>query len=191
VADTFDRTAGSFATAAGGATVTVDGRPAPLTFVSPGQINFQIPWSTPVGSPVKVQVTRDGAASNGAMILLSAAAPSVFALPDRSAVLTCVGATVQAGAFCTLWGNGFGEKEEPLQDGSPAPPRTVNTKGQCTLTIEGAVAAVQYCGAAPGLVIDQLNFVYPAGVVSDFGQVTATLTVGTVTARLVVPAPPR
>ena len=191
VADTFDHTVGSFATAAGGTTVTVDGRLAPLTYVSPGQINFQIPWSTPVGSPVKVQVTRDGVASNGAMILLSAAAPSAFALPDRSAVLTCVGGTVQAGAICTLWGNGFGEKQEPLQDGAPAPPRAINTTGQCTLTIEGAVAAVQYCGAAPGLVIDQLNFVYPAGVASDFGQATATLTIGIVAARLVVPAPPR
>ena len=167
------------------------GRLAPLTYVSPGQINFQIPWSTPVGSPVMVQVTRDSVAGNGAMILLSAAAPSAFALPDRRAVLTCAGATVQAGAVCTLWGNGFGEKEDALHDGAPAPPRAVNTKAQCTLTIEGVVASVQYCGAAPGLVIDQLNFVYPAGVASDFGEATATLTIGPVSARFAVPAPPR
>jgi arabinan endo-1,5-alpha-L-arabinosidase len=191
VADTFDHTAGSFATAAGGASVTVGGRLAALTYVSPGQINFQIPWSTLVGSPVKVQVARDGVPSNGAMILLSAAAPSVFALPDRRAVLSCSGGTVHAGADCTLWGNGFGEKEESLQDGVSAPPRAVNTRGHCTLTIEGAVATVQYCGAAPGLVIDQLNFEYPAAVASDFGEATATLTIGLVAARLVVPAPPR
>lgn len=191
VADTFDRAAGGFATAAGGVTVTVGGRLAPLTYVSPGQINFQIPWSTPVGSPVKVQVTRDNLAGNGAMILLSAAAPSAFALPDRRAVMSCSGGTVQAGAICTLWGNGFGPKAKSLQDGVPAPLETLKTTGPCTLTIEGAAATVQYCGAAPGLVIDQLNFEYPAGVASDFGEAAATLTIGAVTARFVIPAPPR
>ncbi len=191
VVDTFDRPAGGFATLAGGATVTVGGHLAPLTYVSPGQINFQIPWSTPVGAPVKVQVTRDGVPGNGAMILLSAAAPSAFALPDRRAILSCSGGRVQAGALCTLWGNGFGEKEESLKDGAPSPLRIVNTKGRCTLTIEGVAATVQYCGAAPGLVIDQLNFVYPAAVASDFGEATATLTVGLVSARILIPAPPR
>jgi arabinan endo-1,5-alpha-L-arabinosidase len=191
VADAFDHTAGGFATAAGGATVTVGGRTAPLTYVSPEQINFQIPWSTPVGSPVKVQVTRDGVASNGAMILLSAAAPSAFALADRKAVMSCLGGPVRAGAACTLWGNGFGKKEKSLQDGVPAPLEAVRTAGPCTLTIEGVVAAVQYCGAAPGLAIDQLNFEYPIGVSSDFGEATAILTIGSVAARFAIPAPPR
>ena len=189
VPDTFDRTTNRFGTAVGGVMVSVGGLLAPLTYVSPGQINFQIPWSTPAGSPVEVQVTRAGTLSNGAMILLSAAAPSAFALANGRAVMSCFGGTLQAGAVCTLWGNGFGEKEKSLQDGAPAPPAAVKVAGQCTLTIEGAAAAVQYCGAAPGLVIDQLNFVYPPGVASDFGEAQAILTIGSVAARLVIPAP--
>jgi uncharacterized protein (TIGR03437 family) len=189
VTDTFDHTAGSFATSAGGASVSVGGRLAPLTYVSAGQINFQIPWSTPVGSPVRVQAIRDSVASNGAMILLSAAAPSAFGLPDRTAILTCFGGTVQAGAVCTLWGNGLGPKSMPLQDGAPAPLEAVKTASPCTLTIEGAPVSVQYCGVAPGLVIDQLNFTYPAGIASPFGQAAATLTIGSITARLTIPAP--
>ena len=189
VSDTFDRTAGSFATTAGGATVTVGGRLAPLTYVSPGQIFFPLPWSIPVGSPVKVQVTRGAVASNGAMIVLAAAAPSAFALPDQTAILSCLGGTVRAGAVCTLWGNGFGSKQKALQDGAPAPLEANETTSPCTLTIESAPAMVQYCGAAPGLVIDQLNFTYPAGVASSFGQATTILTIGNVASRLVLPAP--
>jgi uncharacterized protein (TIGR03437 family) len=103
--------------------------------------------------------------------------------------MSCFGGTLQAGAVCTLWGNGFGTTANPLQDGVPAPLEENRTTGQCTLTIEGAAATVTYCGAAPSLVIDQLNFEYPAGVVSDFGQATATLTIGSVTARFLIPAP--
>src|ERR1700730_10491106 len=33
----------------GDANVYVNGVAAPLVFVSPGQINFQVPWETPIG----------------------------------------------------------------------------------------------------------------------------------------------
>jgi uncharacterized protein (TIGR03437 family) len=53
----------------------------------------------------------------------------------------------------------------------------------CTLSI-GAQAAVTYCGAAPGLVIDQLNFVYPA----DAAGTDATLTINGVSGTFNLPA---
>ena len=60
--------------------------------------------------------------------------------------------------------------------------------GGCQLNIAGQTARVDYCGAAPGLIIDQLNFAYPAGVVSTSPFVEATLTVNGVTGRFRVPA---
>ena len=70
---------------------------------------------------------------------------------------------------------------EPLEvPGSPA---------NCQLTIGGQPAIVLYCGAAPGAIIDQLNFVYPSGVVSKVAYVDATLTISGVTGRFRIPAP--
>jgi len=188
VLDTFDRQGGAFSTAAGGASITVDGRPAPLIYVSPTQINFQIPWKTPTAQPVKLEVLRDGGPANPAMIQLNTAAPSVFS-GSSAAIMTCPNGAVVPGANCTLWGNGFGPKQAAQQDGVPAPLEAIRTSAECELTIGGVTANVQYCGVAPGLIIDQLNFEYPAGVASPFGTVSARLKIGEVSADLTIPAP--
>jgi uncharacterized protein (TIGR03437 family) len=48
----------SFPSKAGAVTVSVNGVNAPLIYVSPTQINIQIPWETPVGASVPIIVTR-------------------------------------------------------------------------------------------------------------------------------------
>ena len=47
----------------GGAPVTVNGAPAPLIYVSSGQINFQVPFEIAAQSPASVVVTVNGTAS--------------------------------------------------------------------------------------------------------------------------------
>jgi uncharacterized protein (TIGR03437 family) len=71
----------------------------------------------------------------------------------------------QPGEYCTIWGNGFGPTNPALTDGTPAAASPLRwTVNQCSLTIGGAAANVTYCGAAPGEVIYQMNFVYSSGV---------------------------
>jgi hypothetical protein len=48
---------------------------------------------------------------------------------------------------------------------------------------------VSYCGAAPGEIIDQLNFTYPSGVSTSSPYADAVLTINGVTGRFRVPAP--
>ena len=183
----FDSKQNAFPASAAGVSVLVNGRAAPLTYVSPGQINFQIPWETTV-SNADVQVVRGGLASNAQSTKFSPTAPSVFALPatewftpsgPATAIVTCTGVN------CTLWGNGFGA---PAQvDGAPA--LFARAFAQCTLTIENLPANVSYCGTAPGLIINQLNFTYPSGV-PNRNALNATLTVGDASSTFQVPAPP-
>src|SRR5260370_847827 len=87
---------------------------APLIYVSPDQINFQIPWEVPVGMAVTVQVFHDAVPSNTLLGSFGAAAPSAFSA-NGSVILACVGK-----AACTLWGNGFGFKSPAQQDGVPS-----------------------------------------------------------------------
>ncbi len=61
----------------GGASITVSGRPAPLYYSSYGQLAFQLPVETPVGTAL-VQVQRDGLNSNPVSIDVAARAPRLL-----------------------------------------------------------------------------------------------------------------
>jgi len=194
----------SFPTTVAGVSVAVNRVNAPLIYVSPTQINFQIPWETAVGSAVPVTVTW-GTATSAAVTLTLAApeAPSMFLNDPVNGIAWVTGTqcvttecAIQSGNSYQLWANGLGPKNAPLQDGVPAvyngsltPLEVPGSPASCQLTIGGQAATVQYCGAAPGEIIDQLNFVYPAGVTATAGYVNATLTIGGVTGAFRVPAP--
>ena len=195
---------GSFPTSSAGVTVSVDGVSAPLIFVSGTQINFQVPWRTVPGTAVNVKATRNSVDSNVETITIaSTTSPSMFLSEFTNGVawVTGVGCettlcAVKAGGVYQLWGNGFGPKNGPQQDGVPSvyngtltPLEVQGSPAACALTIGGQNAMVTYCGAAPGLIIDQLNFVYPTGVARDQAYAEAALTINGVTGRFRVPAP--
>ncbi len=192
-----------FPTNVAGVTVTVNGLPAPLIYVSPTQINFQVPWEVSPGLAVPVEVSWNGAASNVEQVTIaSTASPSMFLSEYVNGVAWVTGAvadgcptpvsecSVKAGANYQLWANGLGPVSSALEDGVPAPLAPLEVTGSCQLTIGGQTAQVLYCGAAPGEIIDQVNFVYPPGVgSSSSGYVGAMLTVGGETGYFRVPAP--
>jgi uncharacterized protein (TIGR03437 family) len=197
---------GHFVTSVAGVSVAVNDVNAPLAYVGPGQINFQIPWETAPGPAVRVQVTRAGVTSAVEQITIaSTASPSMFlndystgvawvtgTVDEGCAITQCV---VQAGGYYQLWANGLGPKSLPEQDGvGDAAPTlddlsVVGGTASCQLTIGGIPAEVTYCGAAPGEIIDQLNFKYPAGMATGSPYVSATLTINGVTGHFRLPAP--
>ncbi|HLN03283.1 MAG TPA: glycoside hydrolase family 3 C-terminal domain-containing protein [Bryobacteraceae bacterium] len=194
---------GSFPTSIDGVSVTVSGVGAPLTMVSPKQINCQIPWETAPGTAVQVQVIRNKVKSNVEVITIAAnASPSVFLndLTNGVAKVNGVGCetaqcAIKTGGVYELSGNGFGPKNSLQKDGVPAastgsltPLEVPGSPASCHLTIGGQTAKVEYCGAAPGAINDQLKFVYPAGVSTAAPYVDATLTIDGVTGRFRVPA---
>jgi len=196
---------GNFVKTVGNVSVTVGGTAAALVYVSPTQINFQVPWEvTAPGLTVPVQVTRSGVASNVENITISAnASPSMFLEDFTNGIAWITGAgcvttecVPQAGGVYQLWVNGLGPKNAAEQDGVPVvysgsltPLEVPGGSASCQLTIGGQTATVDYCGAAPFEIIDQVNFKYPAGVTSTTSYVDATLTVNGATGRFRVPAP--
>jgi len=205
----------SFPMNVAGVSVTVNGLPAPLTYVSPTEIEFQIPWATPAGPNgllVPVQVARTSGNSNVAVgsnveniTIASATAPSFFLTeyttngvawvtgkPADGCPTPTTECAVQAGSTYQLWGTGLGPKTTALQDGTPAPDSELQVPGgpgACQLTIDGQPATVVYCGAAPEEIIDQVNFVYPAGVSTGSPFVTAVFTLNGASIHFRVPAP--
>ncbi len=196
---------GDFVETLAGVTVTVDGVAAPLVYLSPTQINFQVPWETAPGVAVQVQVTRNTIASAPETITIaSSASPSMFYedFTNGIAWMTAPGCaalqcTAQTGGVYQLWANGLGPKNSPEQDGVPVvftggslnPLQVVGGPTNCQLTIGGEPATVLYCGAAPGEIIDQLDFMYPPVGATSEPYVEAVLTINGATGRFRVPAP--
>jgi uncharacterized protein (TIGR03437 family) len=72
---------GDFPTSLGGTSVTVDGIPAYLSLVSPGQINIQAPTDTATGLVPVVVTTESG--SSTATVTLAPFGPSFFLLDSK------------------------------------------------------------------------------------------------------------
>jgi beta-glucosidase len=198
----------SYPTNVANVVVTVNGAPAPLTYVSPTQINFQVPWETPApGLAVPVQVatnvSKTGSVPSNVenVTVASSVAPSFFLSELVNGVAWVIGTaaqgcassecTVTAGSTYELLANGLGPKAQPQQDGVPAQGSSQVAGGPsaCQLTIGGQSATVSYCGTASGQLIDQVNFTYPTGVSTASPYVSATLTINGVTGHFRVPAP--
>jgi len=65
-------------TSLAGAQVLVNGTPAPLYYVSPSQINFQVPFETPLGAEVPVHVMRDDVAGPESTMIVQRYALGIF-----------------------------------------------------------------------------------------------------------------
>src|SRR5262249_35855374 len=67
-------------TSLAGVSVTIDGQPAPIAFVSPGQINVLTPASVRTGS-VQIVVNNNGSTGPGYAIQSNTYLPAIYATP--------------------------------------------------------------------------------------------------------------
>ena len=180
-----DFVSGRAPTVLDGVRVTVDGIPAYVAFISPGQINVQAPDGIRPGN-VPVVVTSAAGASTPYVITAAARtpgllAPASFAAGGKQYVaaihsnLAFVGpANLVPGAnfrpavpgdVIVLYGVGFGATAPASLAGQPAPagtlPNVVLQLGQVTVPLA-------YAGASPGAYgLYQFNFTVPAGLSGD------------------------
>jgi uncharacterized protein (TIGR03437 family) len=173
---------GDFPQSLGGVSVTVDGKPAYLLYVSPTQINLQAPDDTASGTVTVVVTNSHGSTSS--TVTLAPASPS-FSLLDSSHVAGIVltpdgsgaygGGTydiigpvsafsystrpVKAGETIELFGVGFGPTDPAVPAGQ-AFTGAASTVNPVTITIGGVQANVSFAGiSSAGLY--QFNLVVP------------------------------
>ena len=162
--------------------VIVNGIPAPLFFVSPGQINLELSNSLPNGGTVDLQVVgaSTGQVYGGAELGLSTAAPALFTLTTTGAgqiaAINVVDGTVnspqnpvQKGEFISLYGTGVGFVPNAPPDGFSASGQRAAELPQVLIGSTAAGTAsyvpvenIQFSGLAPGLVgVWQINIQIP------------------------------
>jgi uncharacterized protein (TIGR03437 family) len=160
-------------------------RVAPLYFISPSQINYQIPDGTALG-PASISAFNDNLLLALGSVQIVATAPSIFALnasgfgPAAALdALTFLPAPFNAeladGApnFIAVWGTGLGAD---ATDGGG------NVFASVTALIDGEEAQVTYAGLAPGFQgANQFNIQLPLGITS--GEHTLTISRGAMTSN--------
>jgi uncharacterized protein (TIGR03437 family) len=153
--------------------VTVNGLPAPIYYVSPGQISAIVPYA--IGSTIaQIQVINNNVPSNTVTEFVNLTAPGVFTVPpggvSHGAVLHGDYSLVteqnpaQIGETVAVYLTGLGTVNPTIQDGSagPASSQTTNT---IAADIGGQTATIGYSGLAPDLVgLYQINLTIPSGV---------------------------
>ena len=159
--------------------VRVNGTPAGLFYVSPDQINFQVPRTT-VATTVSLNVQSSTALievfSNGQLIRAGAfqiapAVPGIFTTNQSG-----TGAAVALDAF-TFTPGPFNARQSNGQPniiaafgtglGADVTDNDGNAAASTTATIDGANVAVSYAGRAPGFSgLNQFNITFPANITS-------------------------
>ena len=162
-------------TTLGNVTVRVNGIAAPLFFVSPGQVNAQVPFEIS-GTTATVTVDNGTLPSAPITLGLAPAAPGIFTLaqdgtgpgavlhPDGSLISVTSPATADevVAIFCT----GLGSVTPAVESGRPAPlVPLATTLATPQVTIGGEPAEVLFSGLASGFVgVYQVNASVPAGL---------------------------
>jgi mannan endo-1,4-beta-mannosidase len=172
--------------------VTVNGIPAPLFFVSPLQINVQIPWnalSTPTGTG-NIVVTTGTGVSQAFSAPLAATAPALLTTNSgigQAIAINSDGSLADAthpakpGDILVLLANGLGPVTSAITDGTAPGAATRNTVTTPTVLIGGVSANVQFSGLSPQFVgLNQINVQVPTGV-SPSDTVPIQLKIGSTT----------
>jgi uncharacterized protein (TIGR03437 family) len=182
-------------TALADVTVTINGQPAPLYFVSPdqpgtpgsAQINIQIPYDVlPAGTTsgsanVIVNRTANGS-SQAATVQIAPVAPGILQTNGHAIAINNADGTIAAasgsipgltthaataGDVLILYATGLGAVTPTVANGGvPTPGQLSKTNVTPTVMIGGVQAQVLFSGLTPQFTgVNQVNIVVPTGVI--------------------------
>jgi uncharacterized protein (TIGR03437 family) len=193
------------ATSMSDVSVTFNGVPAPLLFVSGGQINAQLPWNVLSSGTVgtaSVVVTRNNQASAPQSLQVGPFSPGIFAIGNIAVAINSDGSiAAPAGSIpgiatkpakigdpggLVILCTGLGAVDPPAVDGADSLDALRTATTTPTVLIGGKAATVVFAGMSPQFVgVNQINVAVPTGTATgdavslqiSLGGVTTTATV--------------
>jgi uncharacterized protein (TIGR03437 family) len=159
------------ATEFGGVSVLIGGVAAPLYYVSPGQVNAQIPFELSAGSSYQVQVNSKGALSTPGYIQLAEVSPGIASMPSGQVIaqradfsLITADSPVHPGEAVIVYLVGLGANDTAVPSGTASPSEPLaHPLVTPTLTLDGKQVQISFAGLTPGSVgLYQINFRVPA-----------------------------
>ncbi len=192
-------------TSLGGVSVTIDGKDAPLIYVSANQVSAQVPYEAATGSNKQVVVTNGSNPAANTTVTIAATSPGIFTADGsgsgQAAALNYTAANSQyslnsssnpakIGDTVLIYLTGEGDyNASPLSGVNGASntgyiiPSSLSPLPQLnplpTVTIGGATATVNYAGPMVGSMLGllQMNVVVPAGSTTG-AAVPVVVTIG-------------
>ncbi len=164
-------------------TVTVNGVIAPILYVSPTLINFQVPWQTQPGTAT-VQMTVNGVSAAPVTVTVGNAAPGIFslgggiaAIENANSSINTPGNPAKINSQIAVYLTGSGAVNQAVSNAvvSPSSPLAQLT-GSYSATIGGLAAQVAFAGLTPDTVgLTQFNIIVPPGLPAGTYPLTITI----------------
>jgi uncharacterized protein (TIGR03437 family) len=177
-------------TAANRQLVVNDDLQAPIYYIGPKQVNFQVPSNAALGAArIAIRTADTGELVAGGGLLVSAAAPGVFtanqsgsgqaAVLNQDFTVNSSSNPAPAGSIVSIYGTGQGQVSPAVSDGSAAGSSPLsntvavptssgtaclNNQPSMCVAIGSGFGDVKYSGLAPGYIgLWQINVLIPSG----------------------------
>jgi minor extracellular serine protease Vpr len=163
--------------------VSVPGRPS---YVSPGQIDVQIPWELQGRTSAQMKVSLGNISSALYRVPLSDYSPGIFGAVDAAGAAITTDNPARRGQTITISANGLGAVNNQPPSGEPTPAEPLaTTRVTPVVTIGGKQGEVSFSGLASSTVGKyQISVVVPAD--ADAGMQPLRIAIGGVTSNPVM-----
>jgi minor extracellular serine protease Vpr len=168
--------------------------PGHLTYVSPTQVNAQVPWELQGQSSVQIKVTINYSPGNVVTVPVSNYSPAFFENPagcvysasntncnafaqDSNYKLVTASNPVGRGGVAVLYVNGLGPVTNQPASGEPAPSSPLaQTTTTPVVTIGGQPAPVSFSGLVPTIAgLYQINVTVPSNISAGPQPITVAI----------------
>ncbi len=174
VSSAFDPGSAPLRVASAGVSVAVNGKAAPLYYVSTGQVNVQIPYEVNGQPQASISVSYNGAASSAQAIPIVASAPRLYpGIFNQDGSLNSPDHPAAAGSIVILFATGQGVTSPPSVTGKVASAPYPGPVGPVRVLIGGLDAGILFAGQAPGTAgVMQVNATVPVGITASTADVS-------------------
>ncbi len=165
-----------------GFSLRINGIPAPVLFVSPGQANVQVPWEVASGT-ASIAATVSGVPSNTISATIGPYSPGIFVVVNADGSPVTAEQPAERGKALVVYATGLGPVTGRAATGQAAPTSPLAaTLETPAVTMGDAVAEVLFSGLTPGFVgLYQVNLRVPPSAPTG-SRTSLTLQIGGKTA---------
>jgi uncharacterized protein (TIGR03437 family) len=148
-------------------TATIGQQILPLYFVSPSQINVQLPFETPLGQQI-AYVHQQGQPDVNAVFSVVANAPGIFSITHSDGTAVTASSPAAAGEILTITGTGFGPYDRNPPDGLVIPSNSTYMLVDAVTVTAGGVsgAAISYGPSYKSVGLNVATFQVPSSLPS-------------------------